>query len=116
MTTIYSIVYQLATADDLTHWWNRNIQEHDQLEAVSVLKKWLETYPNIISGYKRGDPLYNTGRIDRGYNVFGMKISTDQKISLYNFFNKPSVVVKYYNYSLKPQINKAEVLNGSFKE
>ena len=105
MITYFSVIREMINAYDMKMWWDSNIKPEDQEKAADAMQKWLSTYPNRFIGFSKGDPILGTGRIENGYVVCGLSCSTEKKIELFNFFNKPTTVIKYYNCFAEPKVN-----------
>lgn len=114
MSTYVSIIKEMTNALDIQQWWNVNIAQDEQEDAAGALRAWLKVSPNRIENVACGDWINGTGGwVAPVYRVYGMQLSTEQQMLLYNFLNRPIRIEKQFAYTSSPRIEESNCLDES---
>lgn len=98
MRSYFSTVREMCEAPMMMLWWYANIEEDKQEEAAEAFRTWLKSTPNRLDTVRCGDWNHARGFIRNCYHVHGLDLSPEKRIELYNFFNKPTVIVEHFAY------------------
>lgn len=102
----------MCQAPDMLVWWLENIEDKD--DAAKALRKWLSDPPNQIVNIACGDWIHGMGGwVTWSYSVFGLKLTPEKRIELYNFLNKPVSITKQFTYKSEPEIEITHCLDVS---
>lgn len=96
--SIFEIVQHMTSSPIMLLWWLKNIPEDKQEEVADKLRTWLKTPPNRLDTVRCGDWSNKQGFIRNSYTVAGLTLTPEKSIELYNFLNKPVMIVEHYAY------------------
>lgn len=107
-----NVVREMCKAPDMVAWWFTNVENGEA--AAKALRKWLSETPNFVTNVACGDWFYGTGGwVTHSYKVFGLELSPEKRIELYNFLNEPVTITKYYAYKSDPVVTTTRCLDHS---
>lgn len=111
ISTYRNVVREMCVAPYMLTWWQTNIEDGEA--AAKALRKWLSETPNFVTTIACGDWQYGNGWVSHSYKVFGLNLSPEKRIELYNFLNEPVTITRQFAYKSEPEVINTRCLDYS---